>query len=83
MSNSIPEILVKNEHQTIMRIVDGIPYKYPECLIPHSFVAIYVDDEVAYVRDVINNRVIFDNFGLTAIVRAVMDMIAPRGITSC
>jgi hypothetical protein len=74
MTSPIPEILLKNEHQTILRIVDGIPYKYPECAVPHSFVAIYVDDNVAYVRDVINNRVIFDDHKLTIIVRAVMDM---------
>jgi hypothetical protein len=80
MNPSTPEILVKNEHQTILRIVDGIPYKYPECLVPYSFVAIYVNDEVAYVRDAVNNRIIFENYRLTTIVRAVMDMIAPRGI---
>jgi hypothetical protein len=75
MTSLIPEILLKNEHQTILRIVDGIAYKYPECSVPHSFVAIYVDDNVAYVRDVINNRVIFDDYKLTIIVRAVMDMV--------
>jgi hypothetical protein len=79
MNNTTPEILVKNDHQAILRIVDGIAYKYPECLIPHSYVAIYVDDQVAYVRDVINNRVIKNDFGLTAIVRSVMDLVG--GVT--
>lgn len=74
MTNPIPEILLKNEHQTILRIVDGIPYEYPECSVPHSFVAIYVDDEVAYVRDVINNRVVFEDYRLVIIVRAVTDI---------
>lgn len=74
MSNPIPEILLKNDHQTILRIVDGIPYKYPECSVPYSFVAIFVNDELAYVRDVINNRVIHNDHKLTIIVRAVMDM---------
>jgi hypothetical protein len=79
MNIPIPEILIKNEHQTIMRVVDGIAYEYPECLVPHSFVAIYVDDEVAYVRDVINNRVVFEDHRLVIIVRAVTDIAA--GIT--
>jgi hypothetical protein len=79
MSTPIPEVLIKNEHQTIMRIVDGIAYKYPECLVHHSFVAIYLDDEVAYVRDVINNRVVFEDHRLVIIVRAVTDIAA--GIT--
>lgn len=79
MSTPIPEVLIKNEHQTIMRVVDGIAYKYPECLVHHSFVAIYVDDEVAYVRDVINNRVVFEDHRLVVIVRAVTDIAAGIG----
>ena len=81
MGNRIPEVLIKNDHQTILRIVDGIPYKYPECSIPDTFVAIFVDDQVAYVRDTINNRVIKDDFRLTAIVRSVMDISVSGGVT--
>ncbi len=68
------EIIMKDDHQVMLRISQGIPFYYPQSSLgDRTYIAILVDDEVAYFRDVRNNKILHNNQLLTAMVKATID----------